>query len=97
MVLLEAIAGGTLFALKSPLLIQQVVALMMVVSISAITVLVIWMIVYFALKRPGLLFNPRDIAPSVHRELYAPGETPEVPIAEPGGLSFVLTRQEDVR
>lgn len=94
MVLLQAIAGGTLFGLKSQPDVQQVVALMMVGSISAVTVLVVGLVAYFALTRPGLLFNPRDIDPSVHMDLYG-SEPPKPPYPVITGVSFVLNPPEE--
>jgi hypothetical protein len=95
MVLLQAIAGGTLFGLKSQPAVQQIVALMMVGSISAVTVLVVGLVAYFALTRPGLLFNPRDIDPSVHWDLYGSGEPPKLPYPDISGVSFVLNPPEE--
>jgi hypothetical protein len=94
MVLLEAIAGGTLFGLKSQPAVQQIMAFMMVGSISAATLLVLWLIVYFAIKRPGLLFNPRDIESSVHMNLYGFRESP-MPYSRISDLSFELLPPED--
>ena len=93
MVLLEAIAAAALIPLKSQPDLQTVVVVMMVASIGLITILVVGMIALFAWKRPGLLFNPRDIDPSVHAILYGPEDTPTVP-PSPLSVSFEMRDEE---
>jgi len=92
MVLLEGIAAAALIPLKSQPGLQTAVVIMMVASIGLLTILVIGMIALFAWKRPGLLFNPRDIDPSVHPILYGAGEAPNVP--PPQSVSLVVRDEE---
>lgn len=77
MVMLQAIAVGALFSVASQPILQWVIAIMMVSCISVITMLVIWLVVFFARgDRPGLLFDPRAIEASVHKTLYGSNESP---------------------
>ena len=94
MVLLQAIAGGSLFGLQSQPTIQWVIVIMMVACISAITCLVIWLVIYFALKRPGLLFSPRDIESSVHMDLYGSSESPDISNVAPHSVTFSLAPED---
>ena len=61
LVLLEGIAGATLFALDSDphLRLAIVVTIISVFALTALTVLGI--VVYFAIAKPGFLFNPADV------------------------------------
>jgi hypothetical protein len=90
MVLLEGAAVGALATLGSQPELQRMLVFMMVVTISAVTILVIVLISGFAIKSPGLLFNPRDIDPSAHQALYAPNEKPRIPTVS-DEISFTLT------
>ena len=73
MVLLQGIATAALVPLQSEPSLQRLIVWMMVASISMITLVVAGVVVWFALRNPGLLFNPRDISPEVHIPLYSPG------------------------
>lgn len=61
LVLLEGIAGATLFALDSDphLRLAIVVTIISVFALTTLTVLGI--VVYFAIAKPGFLFNPADV------------------------------------
>lgn len=72
---LEAIVGGSLFAVKDEYLLQLILVSAMGFILVAVSLTVIWLVVYFALKNPGLLFAPGDIDPRVHRSLYGGGGT----------------------
>ena len=73
LVALEAIATASLFALESdPSLRTWMVAAMIFVFIL-VTVVILGVIVYFALRRPAYLFNPSDISDSAHFSLYGGG------------------------
>ena len=88
MVLLEAVLLGALVPLRDQPTLQTLVVYALISSVGLITLLVAGLIVFFAIRRPGLLFNPRDIDPSVHAELYGPEDT-LVP-TQPYGIFFEL-------
>ena len=78
MVLLNAIVGATLGALEAwtdadagawplSLLIYVIAG-----SISVLTLLVVWLLGYLAIRKPSYLFNPSDIASDVHAAIYGP-------------------------
>lgn len=70
LVLIQAIAASALFAVRSELGLQ--IALVGVIGLVTIafTGLVIWLVVYLVRKSPGLLYDPSDISPYIHKELY---------------------------
>ncbi len=82
-VLVQSISAGALFAVRSDPLLLKVLASVIAFTTLLITALVVGIIVYFTRKAPGLLFNPQDIAPSVHKELYAPAKVDLVVIQPP--------------
>ena len=62
LVALEAIAGGSLFALDAdPWLRMAIVATMLVVLV-VVTGVVLGIAIYFTVKNPGFLFNPAEVA-----------------------------------
>lgn len=75
-VLIQGIAAGALVAVQS----QPTLQCILIYVISGVTVLfvllVIWLIIHivWVIKNPALLFNPRDIDPSVHPLIYSPLE-----------------------
>ena len=94
MVLLDAIAAGALFPLKDQPELQRYVVLLSIGSIGLITLLVCGLVIYFAIRRPGLLFSPTDIDPAVHMDLYGPGDRPTVPSQLPS-LSFEVQDENE--
>ena len=74
LVALEAIFGGALFALDAdPWLRLAMVTTMIVVFVPTAGV-ILWMVVYLAVKNPGFLFNPAEVAQlseAVQRGVYA--------------------------
>ena len=84
MVLLQGIATAALVPLQSQADLQRLIVWMMVGSISVITLGVVVVVLWFAFRNPGLLFNPRDISPEVHLPLYSSGSrVPDVPPSVP--------------
>lgn len=75
LVAMEAAFGGALFALDDdPWLRLAMVTTMIVVFVPTACV-VLWMVVYLAVKNPGYLFNPAEVAQlseSVQRVIYDP-------------------------
>lgn len=84
MVLLEAIAAGSLAPLRSQPDLQRLVVYVMLGIMVAMAVLVFFLIVWFARTRPGLLFNPQDIDKSVHYALYGTADQPRPPDTDQG-------------
>lgn len=72
MILLQGIATAALVPLQSQPALQRMIVWMMVASISAITLLVVIIVLYFAVRRPGLLFNPQDIRACVKSSTMYP-------------------------
>jgi hypothetical protein len=70
MVLLQGVTAGALVAVDSEPELQRILVYLMVSVTAIITVLVVSLISYFAIRNPGLLFNPQDIDSSVHSRLY---------------------------
>jgi hypothetical protein len=70
MVLMQAVSAGALVAVKDHFILQTVLVSVMSLALLSITGIVGFLVVRFAIRRPGLLFNPQDIAEGVHRELY---------------------------
>jgi len=95
MVLLESVVTASLFALRSQPHLQEIMVWLMVGTIGSITFSIIVIVVLFALKNPGLLFNPRDLHPSVHTALYGRGESP-IPSANfpEGAIVLAPVREE---
>ncbi len=79
MVLIDAIAASALVPLRSQPDLQKIVVLALVSSIGLVTLVVCGLIVFLAIRRPGLLFSPADIDPSIHADLYGPRDEPQVP------------------
>ena len=91
MVLVDGIATAALVPLQSEPNLQRILVWMMVGVTSAITLVVIFVVVWFTVKSPGLLFNPQDIDPNVHSDLYGPSAPPE-PIAI-AGVTFEVEQE----
>ena len=94
MVLLDAIAAGALFPLKDQPELQRYVVFLLIGSIGLITLLVCGLVIYFAIRRPGLVFSPTDIDPAAHMHLYGPGERPTAPSQLPS-LSFEVQDENE--
>ena len=93
MVFLQGIAAAALVPLSAQPDLQRIVVIMMVVATSGITLVVLVIVSLFAWKKPGLLFNPQDIDPSVHVGLYGPSERDSIQRAQPSpGISFSVDR-----
>lgn len=75
LVALEAVFGGTLLALDAAPALQTIMVLTMVTVFALVTLVVLWMVVYLTLKKPGFLFNPAEVAQlseSVQQVIYTP-------------------------
>ena len=72
LVSMQAISVGALVAVNSQPYLQIAIVVVMLLVVFAVAATVCFLVVLFALQRPGLLFNPQDIAQSVHRDLYLP-------------------------
>ena len=73
LVALEGIAGGSLYALDSGSGLQIAMVATMISVFAAVTLVVLGIIIYFAVRQPAYLFNPSDISESAHVILYAGG------------------------
>ena len=74
LVALEAIFGGALFALDADPWLRLAMVTTMIVGFVPTAGVVLWMVVYLAVKNPGFLFNPAEVAQlseSVQRGVYA--------------------------
>ena len=60
---MEGIAGATLFALDSdPLWLRVAIVAVMLLVLLMVSGVVLWVIIYFTIKKPGFLFNPAEVA-----------------------------------
>jgi hypothetical protein len=73
LVALEGVAGGSLFALDSSSVLQTAMVAAMILVFVAVTVVLLGVIIYFAVRQPAYLFNPSDISESAHLALYGGG------------------------
>jgi hypothetical protein len=88
MVLMQAISVGALAAIRSQPILQMALVSVIIFVLLLVTILVCFLIIRFALRTPGLLFNPQDIAPGVHPGLYLPIEPGQVvQLKQIGGVS----------
>lgn len=74
LVALEAVFSGALFALDDMHELRTAMVATMIAVFAAVTLVVLWMVVYLTLKNPGFLFNPAEVAKlseSVQRGIYA--------------------------
>ena len=74
MVLMQGISVGALAVVKDQLVLQYVLVSIIGLVLITVTGLVCYLILHFAKSNPGLLFNPRDITPEIHRDLYVQRE-----------------------
>lgn len=74
MVFLEGIVAAALVPLAGQPALQEKLVGMMIVTVSMVTLGVLLLVGYLAVKRPALLFNPQDLDPSVHFAVYGPGD-----------------------
>lgn len=96
MVLLEGIAAGALIPLGGEPELQSRLVWMMIGTVSLVTVGVMALIGYIAVKSPGLLFNPSDIDPSAHVPLYAPNTVPRgTPSLPPDRVEFSVSDEPE--
>ena len=77
MVMLEAIAAGALIPTQSQPMLQTILVICIVFEALAVSLVVLGVIVYFAVKRPAYLFSPSDISPSAHGRLYGSAPSPD--------------------
>ena len=62
LVALEAVCAASLFALPAYSMQSWVVVMTMVAVFVAVASVVLWMVVYLTVKKPGFLFNPAEVA-----------------------------------
>ena len=100
LVALEAVFGGALFALDGKPVLQAAMVATMIAVFVLVSLVVLWMVVYLTLKKPGFLFNPAEVAQlseSVQQAIYTPpggrvslkDELPDSP-APGSGLDYTL-------
>ena len=61
LVLLEGIAGATLFALDSDPYLRLAIVVTIIVVFGLVTLTVLGITIYFTITNPGFLFNPADV------------------------------------
>ena len=74
LVALEAVFGGTLFALDTASGLRVAIVVTMIAVFISVTAVVLWMVVYLTIKNPGFLFNPAEVArlsETARRGIYA--------------------------
>lgn len=74
LVALEAVLGASLFALEGDRSLQLLLVAVMSMVLVSVTSVVLWLVVYLAIKKPGFLFNPSEVASlseDVQQRLYA--------------------------
>ncbi len=92
MVFLEGITAGALVPLQGQPELQSRLVCLMIITVLAVTIVVIVLIVRFAFWHPGLLFNPSDIHSSAHIRLYGPDATvPQGPQTPANAVEFRVT------
>jgi len=62
LVALEAVLAGSLFVLPAYSPQSWVVVITMVTVFVAVAFVVLWMVVYLTVKKPGFFFNPAEVA-----------------------------------
>ena len=75
LVALEGVAGGSLVALESGSSLQAWMVAAMIFVFVAVTLVVLGIIIYFAVRKPAYLFSPSDISESAHSDLYTGSST----------------------
>lgn len=97
MVLLEGIAAAALVPLEGQPELQRMLVWLMIGVTSAITAVVIVVVLRFTFRNPGLLFSPRDINPEAHISLYSPGGSIPKPETDKlhGDISFEVSGERD--
>ncbi|MEK7807423.1 MAG: hypothetical protein AAB528_06780 [Chloroflexota bacterium] len=90
LVALEGVAGGSLFALDSGSVLQTAMVAAMIFAFVAVTVVVLCVYIYFAVRKPAYLFNPSDISESAHLALYGGGVSPGRYVQVPPELEPIL-------
>ena len=74
LVALEAVLAGSLFVLPAYSPQSWVVVVTMVTVFVAVASVVLWMVVYLTVKKPGFLFSPAEVAQlseSAQQEMYS--------------------------
>jgi hypothetical protein len=69
---MQAVSAGALVAVRHQFILQTLLVGVMSLALISITAIVGFLVIRFAIRSPGLLFNPQDIAAEVHRDLYLP-------------------------
>jgi hypothetical protein len=90
LVALEGVAGGSLFALDPGSALQTAMVAAMIFVFVTVTLVVLGMIIYFAVRQPAYLFNPSDISESAHLTLYTGGLSPGRDVQVPPEPEHVL-------
>ncbi len=96
MVLLQGIAAAALIPLESQPELQARLVWMMIFVTGGLALVVAIVVLWFTFKNPGLLFNPRDINPEVHLDLYpSSSRVPRThkPVSR-GEVTFEVSREE---
>jgi len=75
-VLIQGIAAGALATVHSQPTLQFILVIIISIVTVSFTGLIFWLILHIVrtLKNPALLFNPKDIDPTVHPLIYSPLE-----------------------
>ena len=71
---LELIAGGSLFALGASPGLQSILVITMAAVLALVTLVIIGIVVGFAIRNPGLLFDPASFSESVQHRIYGGGD-----------------------
>ena len=84
----ESVIAAGLFATDHSSWAQILLICAMAFGIVAFALVVGFLLIYLAVRRPGFLFNPSDFDPSVQHMLFGPGvpalKITQVPPAEQG-------------
>ncbi len=96
MVLLQGIAAAALLPLESQPELQARLVWMMIAVTGGLALVVAVVVLWFTFKNPGLLFNPKDISPEVHLDLYrSSSRVPRTLRPAPRGeVTFEVSREK---
>ena len=83
LVLLEGIAGASLFALDSDPNLRLAMVVTIIVVLVLITLTVLGITIYFAITNPGFLFNPADVGQLSETAQQKFFSTPRPTVVEP--------------
>lgn len=87
LVLLQGISAGALAVLRDQPTLQFILVITMVAIAAVVTGVVAFVVIRFALRNPGLLFNPGDIESSVHQYLY---------VSQPDKVTLSLSEPDSI-